>query len=117
MTMAGRELKMKKNMKKKKAFIAPFPSLCLARYSPPAFAQDTGEPDKAAIEKSFPAKRPYSPYAGRQFPTRVYWGDTHLHTSYSMDAGAFGARLGPKDAYVFAKGNEITASSGQRVKL
>jgi hypothetical protein len=34
-----------------------------------------------------------------------------------MDAGAFGARLGPKDAYVFAKGNEITASSGQRVRL
>jgi hypothetical protein len=92
-------------------------ALSLAGYSLPALAQDAGEPDKAAIEKSFPAKRPYSPYAGRTFPTRVYWGDTHLHTSYSMDAGAFGARLGPKDAYVFAKGNEITASSGQRVKL
>ena len=92
-------------------------ALSLAGYSLTAFAQDTGDPDKAAIEKSFPAKRPYSPYAGRPFPMRVYWGDTHLHTSYSMDAGAFGARLGPKDAYVFAKGNEITASSGQRVKL
>ena len=34
-----------------------------------------------------------------------------------MDAGAFGARLGPKDAYRFAKGEEVTASSGQRVKL
>ena len=34
-----------------------------------------------------------------------------------MDAGAFGARLGPRDAYRFAKGEEITASSGQRVKL
>ena len=55
-------------------------ALSLAGYSLPAFAQDTGEPDKAAIEKSFPAKRPYSPYAGRSFPTRVYWGDTHLHT-------------------------------------
>ena len=108
---------MKKTMKTKNAFIALCLALGLAVYSLPAFAQDAGEPDKAAIEKSFPAKRPYSPYAGRAFPTRVYWGDTHLHTSFSMDAGAFGARLGPKDAYVFAKGNEITASSGQRVKL
>ena len=34
-----------------------------------------------------------------------------------MDAGAFGARLTPRDAYVFAKGNEVTSSSGQPVKL
>jgi hypothetical protein len=34
-----------------------------------------------------------------------------------MDAGAFGARLTPSDAYRFAKGEEISASSGQRVKL
>jgi hypothetical protein len=34
-----------------------------------------------------------------------------------MDAGAFGAKLGPRDAYRFAKGNEITASSGQPAKL
>ncbi len=59
----------------------------------------------------------YSPYAGRDFPTRPFFGDTHLHTSYSMDAGAFGARLGPKDAYDFGKGKEIKASTGQMVKL
>jgi len=34
-----------------------------------------------------------------------------------MDAGAFGARLTPRDAYVFAKGNEVQSSSGQPVKL
>jgi len=62
-------------------------------------------------------KRPYSPPASRHFPTNVYWGDTHVHTSYSMDAGAFGARLGPVDAYRFAKGEEMLASSGQPVKL
>jgi hypothetical protein len=65
---------------------------------------DVGTLDQEAAEKAFPAKPPYSPYAGRNFPTRPYFGDTHLHTSYSMDAGAFGARLGPKDAYRFAKG-------------
>jgi hypothetical protein len=78
---------------------------------------DIGTLDKETAEKAFPAKPPYSPYAGRNFPTRPYFGDTHTHTSYSMDAGAFGARLGPKDAYRFAKGEEVTASSGQRAKL
>ena len=85
----------------------------------PAAAQttDIGTLDKQAADRAFPGKAPYSPYAGRNFPTRPFFGDTHLHTSFSMDAGAFGARLGPRDAYVFARGGEITASSGQRVRL
>ena len=76
-----------------------------------------GSLDKQSAEKAFPAQKLYSPYAGRNFPTRPYFGDTHLHTSFSMDAGAFGARLTPRDAYVFAKGNEVKSSSGQPVKL
>ena len=82
-----------------------------------AAAQDTGTLDKAAADKAYPAKPPYSPYAGRNFPTRPLFGDTHLHTSFSMDAGAFGARLTPRDAYRFARGEEVTASSGQPAKL
>jgi hypothetical protein len=78
---------------------------------------DAGTLDKESAAKAFPAKPPYSPYAGRNFPTRPYFGDTHLHTSFSMDAGAFGCRLGPRDAYRFARGQEVTASSGQRAKL
>jgi len=78
---------------------------------------DVGTLDKDSAEKVFPAKRAYSPYAGRNFPTRPLFGDTHLHTSFSMDAGAFGARLGPVDAYRFAKGEEVMASSGQPAKL
>jgi hypothetical protein len=63
-------------------------------------------------------KKPsYSPYAGRNFPTRVLWGDTHLHTANSLDAAAFGNTLGPEEAYRFARGEEVTSSSGQRVKL
>lgn len=62
-------------------------------------------------------KRGYSPYAGRNFPTQVFWGDTHLHTSNSMDARAFGATLGPEEAYRFARGDEITSSHGLQVKL
>ncbi len=83
----------------------------------PALAQDAGHIDKESAEKVFPTKPPYSPYAGRSFPTRPFFGDTHLHTSYSLDAGAAGAKLGPRDAYVFAKGHEVTTSTSQRAKL
>ncbi|MBW2243869.1 MAG: DUF3604 domain-containing protein [Deltaproteobacteria bacterium] len=61
--------------------------------------------------------RAYSPYAERDFPGMVYWGDTHLHTSFSMDAGAFGNRLGLDEAYKFARGEQVTSSSGQPVRL
>jgi hypothetical protein len=66
---------------------------------------------------AFPAQKHFSPYAGRNFPTHVYWGETHLHTGMSMDAGAFGARLTPFDAYRFARGEEVTTSTGLRAKL
>lgn len=82
-----------------------------------AAAQDAGVPDKTALDKAHPAKPAYSPYADRNFPTRPYFGDTHLHTSYSFDAGAFGARLGPRDAYRFARGEQVTSSTGQPVRL
>ncbi len=76
-----------------------------------------GTADAADLGKVYPAKPPYSPYAGRNFPTRPFFGDTHLHTGYSMDAGAFGARLPPRDAYRFARGEEILSNSNQPVKL
>ncbi|MGW8195851.1 MAG: DUF3604 domain-containing protein, partial [Desulforhopalus sp.] len=69
------------------------------------------------VESNFPAQKHFSPYAGRDFPTQVFWGDTHLHTGMSMDAGAFGCRLGPEDAHRFARGEELTSSTGLRVKL
>lgn len=78
---------------------------------------DIGTLTKEAATAAFPAKPPYSPYAQRNFPTRPLFGDTHTHTSFSMDAGAFGARLGPREAYRFAKGEELTISSGQRARL
>jgi len=87
-----------------------------------AFAQsesatDIGQADQATLERVHPAKPLYSPYAGRNFPMRPFFGDTHLHTAFSMDAGAFGCRLGPRDAYRFARGEEVTSSTGQPAKL
>ena len=58
----------------------------------------------------------FSPYAGRSYPTRVLWGDTHLHTAVSVDAGTM-CRVGQEDAYRFARGEEITTTHGLRAKL
>ena len=81
--------------------------------SGPLLAQDFGgEADPEVFEKPS-----YSPWAGRNFPDDVYWGDTHLHTTLSFDAGAFGNRLGPEEAYQFARGDEVTSTGGYKVRL
>ena len=59
----------------------------------------------------------YSPNAGQNFPNRVLFGDTHLHTVYSTDAGMVGTRLGPDEAYRFAMGEQVKSNSGLPVKL
>ncbi|MEM9257452.1 MAG: DUF3604 domain-containing protein [Pseudomonadota bacterium] len=59
----------------------------------------------------------YSPYAGRDFATNVYWGDTHLHTDMSMDAGAFGNRLPIDIAYRFARGEQVQSNHTGPVRL
>jgi len=70
-------------------------------------------PSKESLSKLYPGEA-YSPYAERRFPSRPLWGDTHLHTGLSVDAGLFGARLGLDDAYRFARGEQVMASSGVR---
>lgn len=52
-----------------------------------------------------------------EFPDRPYWGDTHLHTDNSIDAFGFGTRLGPEAALRFARGEEVTATTGAKAKL
>jgi Protein of unknown function (DUF3604) len=66
-----------------------------------------------------PLEKPpgYSPYVGRNYPMRVLWGDTHLHTANSLDAAAFGNTLGPEEAYRFARGEQVISSTGQPAKL
>ncbi|WP_068119477.1 DUF3604 domain-containing protein [Tropicimonas marinistellae] len=59
----------------------------------------------------------YSPYLHQSFPDRVFFGDTHLHTSYSTDAGMVGNRLGPDEALRFAKGETVISSTGLPARL
>ena len=73
-------------------------------------------PSKESLSGLYPGKA-YSPYAQRSFPERPLWGDTHLHTAMSVDAGLFGCRLGLEEAYRFARGEEVVSSTGQPVKL
>jgi len=59
----------------------------------------------------------YSPYLDIGYPQRVFWGDTHTHTSFSTDAGMVGNRLGPEEAYRFARGEMVVSSTGVRARL
>ena len=84
---------------------------------PPVMAMDAGELTEEKAAQGHPSSPAYSPYANRNFPSQPLFGDTHLHTSYSMDAGTSGTKLDARDAYRFAKGEQLTSNTGQPVKL
>ena len=84
-------------------------SLAVAVFAYPAAA--------AEATAAGPTPRIYSPYAGRSYPTRVLWGDQHLHSSWSADAGGAGATLDPEAALRFARGEQVVSSTGQPVRL
>ena len=101
-----------KNRKLTKSLMAVVAMTALALPSV-SFAQDVNPPEEAF---EAPAEE-YSPFVDDHFPTRVLWGDTHVHTSYSTDAGMIGTTLGPDEAYRFARGEAVTSNLGWNVKL
>ncbi|MCG7522510.1 DUF3604 domain-containing protein [Ruegeria sp. Ofav3-42] len=79
-----------------------------------------GEPfklDNTDIERVLPKSEDYSPWVQQNYPQRPYFGDTHVHTSLSFDGVTFGTKLDAHDAYRFAKGKEVTTSTGLRARL
>lgn len=63
------------------------------------------------------AEKVYSPQAAAEYPTKLLFGDLHLHTAYSSDAGMIGARLGPEEAYRFARGEKLQSNFGSLVQI
>lgn len=51
------------------------------------------------------------------YPQQAYWGDTHVHTGWSADAGMDGAITSPEDAYRLAIGEKIKSNTGMDVQL
>jgi len=104
-------------MRTKTGWLIVFVCLLMVPALPGAsLASDIGSPSVEVLKGLYPGKT-YSPYAQRSFPSRVYWGETHLHTGLSLDAGLFGSTLDHEDAYRFARGEEIKSSTGLPVKL
>ena len=95
--------------------------LSLLFFSSVALSQDHGDRvgllPTAEDADNVVRKPSYSPYAGRNFPTNVYFGDTHTHTDNSLDAKGFGAVLGLDAAYRFARGEEVVSNTGIPMKL
>ena len=82
-----------------------------------AWAAEPGNHEAATKDDVAHISKPqFSPYAGRNYPARVLFGDTHLHTSISVDAGTMN-RVGQEDAFRFARGEEISTTYGLRAKL
>jgi len=79
----------------------------------PLFAQAAPPPR----DQVTPPRVEYSPYADDHFPNRVFFGDTHLHSSWSTGAGMAGATLGTDVAYRVSRGEEVLSHLGWRVKL
>ena len=91
------------------AVILPFFMVCQG-----AYADDAAAPD---YPEAMGKKVKYSPYPEQNFPNKVFFGDTHLHTSYSTDAGMVGCTLGPEAAYRFARGETVISSTGVPARL
>ncbi len=93
----------------------PLAALVAVSVSAPSLAFEPA-PDASSLVKGYTAKS-YSPYAARSFADRPLWGDTHLRTSTSFDAGAFGNRPDARAAYRLAQAEAVTFTTGFAVRL
>jgi len=76
----------------------------------------TGEPAAGSAAK--PDTSPGdSQVVDTAVPQQVYWGDQHVHTGWSADAGLAGATLGPEEAVRFARGEKVRSSTGLGAQL
>ncbi|UCG73728.1 MAG: DUF3604 domain-containing protein [Chromatiales bacterium] len=83
-----------------------------------AAGQVLASPQELVVtEELLEPERVYSPYAGRDYPDQVLFGDTHFHTNLSFDAGLVGTSLDMDAGYRFARGEKVRSNTGQPVQL
>jgi hypothetical protein len=100
----------------KKALLLLLPIFSFFLIANTSTAQDIGTPDIEILKGLYPGET-YSPYAKRNFPDKLLWGETHLHTGLSLDAGLFGNVTRHDVAYRLARGEEVTTSTGLQLRL
>jgi hypothetical protein len=76
-----------------------------------------GDVGRMKVGEPAPAARAYSPYAGNKYPTRPFFGDTHLHSANSGDAFGAGNRFTPEQTYRIARGEEVVSTTGIPFKV
>ena len=59
----------------------------------------------------------FSPYAFRDYPDRVLFGDMHIHSNLSPDAGLLGTSLSAEDVFRAARGETVMSNTGQPFRL
>ncbi|MFZ1295330.1 MAG: DUF3604 domain-containing protein, partial [Pseudomonadales bacterium] len=85
--------------------IALFATAC----SPPPGDDEASETAASQVTAPVTAHTEPAPVVDSNPLRNAYFGETHLHTAYSLDAYIGGARLTPADAYRFAKGEAVEA--------
>ena len=105
-------------MRSKQDFFPYIPAVCCALLigCEEGHAPDPATPvDEVESRNAASASAPDQQSADPADPLRnVYFGETHVHTTYSLDAYLGGNRLMPSDAYRFAKGMPVTVNGEQR---
>jgi hypothetical protein len=74
------------------------------------------QPEQAAAPAAPEATAP-APAASADYPTRVFFGDTHLHTALSLDAGAAGTTHHARRSLSLRQGRGSHQLHGQKAKL
>ena len=104
-------------MKKSRLIIVSFGAVALFGSLVGSGRLSAQEPETVVTAEDLTQERVYSPYADRAYPDQVLFGDTHLHTELSPDAGLLGTSLTLHEAYRFARGETVVSNTGQRVQL
>ena len=94
---------MKNPLKLLSLFIVMVLSGCQQESAAPVVGQTSPAPDSVATQAPEQLMRKAASNPLRD----AYFGETHIHTAYSLDAYLGGTRLTPSDAYLFAKGESV----------